>query len=242
MKMKSKTKAVAASVLFCGIAGAGSVYSQTIAASEASGLGGYIGLSGVYNEYEFSDAAGSEDDATGYRLNAGLLLGGGFSVDGRFEQVDGSFEGDDYDTSDNRVSVNYTTEMAQGFSVFAGLGYGFLNMTDEDNVPVFGSVETEVETDGFLLSLGMRFEQNSFFGTLGYTCLVAQSSERSVSGAAPGAGVTSLPDENIGMIEAVLGYQFTDHLAGTLSIEQQMKGNTLLEKNLGVAVGVQYKF
>lgn len=242
MKLKSKTQAIAASMLFCGTVGVGSLQAQTIPASKDSGFGGYIGLSGVYNEYEFSDTSGSEDDATGYRLNAGLLLGEGFSIDGRVEQVDGAFQGDDYETSDNRISVNYTAEMAQGFAIFAGLGYGFLNMTDEDTVPVFGPMETEVETDGFLLSLGMRFEQNSFFGTLGYTCLVAQSSEQSVSGAGPDAGITSLPDENIGMIEAVLGYQFTDHLAGTLSIEQQMKGNTLLEKNLGVALGVQYKF
>ncbi len=51
-----------------------------------------------------------------------------------------------------------------------------------------------------------------------------------------------LEDEDLGFIEAYLGYQINENVAATLSVETQVVGDSAIEKDLGVALGLQYSF
>ena len=53
---------------------------------------------------------------------------------------------------------------------------------------------------------------------------------------------TILENEDIGLIEAHVGYQINENVTATLSVETQVVGDSALEKDLGIALGLLYSF
>ena len=49
-------------------------------------------------------------------------------------------------------------------------------------------------------------------------------------------------EEDVGSLEATVGYNITEQLAATLSVETQVTGDTWIEKDWVAAIGLQYKF
>jgi hypothetical protein len=238
MKTKYNITAIAATVIACGIASAGTAPAQSASVATDSGIGGYIGVSGVHNEYTI-DLLDADGDANGIRFNAGLLLGNGFSIDGRLETVSGDFEGEDFDFTDSRIFFNYTTEISPGFMFFAGPGYGKLDYSIYDDLGNF----IEEEGDAILLNAGFKYTSDAFSGALVYTHALANS----YSGGAVVDGIVDEPrlvgeGEDFGLLELSLNYDLTENLAATFSVETQVNGDTSLEKDWGVALGLQYDF
>ena len=236
MKNKYYIATLSATVLTCAMAHAGDTLATApTASSPTSGFSPYLGVSGVYNEFTLS-ALGEDsvsDDATGFKLVGGFDLSHGFSVDGSFEKTYGSFGAGeaaaDLSFTDTRLIVNYTHELEQGFSLVGGLGYGYLGST------VGGFT---FSTEGLMAEVGIKYQSGQFFGGLQYNHLFAMhTSVPSFGGASP-----ALPEEDFGLIEAYVGYQINENVAATLSVETQVVGDSFIEKDLGIALGLQYSF
>jgi hypothetical protein len=196
------------------------------ASSPTAGFSPYLGVSGVYNEFT-TDV--STDETTGFRLVGGFDLSHGFSVDGRYEKTYGSSVFADYSIVDTRLILNYTHELEQGFSLVGGLGYGY-----------FGSESAGLSssTEGLMAEAGIKYQSGQFFGGLQYNHHFAMS----VSAPSFGPGSAATPKEDFGLIEAYVGYHINENVAATLSLETQVVGDFALEKDLGIALGLQYSF
>jgi predicted porin len=83
-----------------------------------------------------------------------------------------------------------------------------------------------------MAEVGIKYQSGQFFGGLQYNHLFAMHS-------APSA---FLENEDIGLIEAHVGYQINENVAATLSVETQVVGDSALEKDLGIALGLLYSF
>jgi hypothetical protein len=202
--------------------------------SPTVGISPYLGVSGVYNDFTLSaPGAGSiSEDTTGFKIVGGVALSHGFSVDGSFEKTYGSLAiggpSSDFSFTDTRVIVNYTHELEQGFSLVGGLGYGYLG------VDIAGFT---ISSEGLMAEAGIRYQSGQFFGGLQYNHLFSMHT----SGIGFG-GPNTLPGEDVGAIEAHVGYQINENVAATLSVETQVVGDSLLEKDLGIALGLLYSF
>lgn len=238
MKNKYYIATLSATVLTCAMAHAGDTLATApTASSPTADFSPYLGVSGVYNELTLS-APGNDsvtDDTTGFKLVGGFDLSHGFSVDGSFEKTYGSFgalggptPSTDLSFTDVRLLLNYTHELEQGFSLVGGLGYGYLGL----DVAGF-----TVSSEGLLAEVGINYQSGQFFGGLQYNHLFSMHSSGFGFGG-PGA----LPDEDVGAIEAFVGYQINENVAATLSVETQVVGDSALEKDLGIALGLQYSF
>jgi hypothetical protein len=227
MKNKYYIATLSATVLTCALAQAGDTLATAPTASSptAAGISPYIGVSGVYNELTLSaPGEGSiTEDTSGFKVVGGFDLAHGFSVDGSFEKTYGSFFGSDFSFTDTRLIVNYTHELEQGFSLVGGLGYGYLG------VDVQGFT---ISTEGLMAEAGIKYQSGQFFGGLQYNHLFSMHTVPS----------DELENEDIGLIEAHFGYQINENVAATLSVETQVVGDTILEKDLGIALGLQYSF
>jgi hypothetical protein len=205
------------------------------ASSPTAGFSPYLGVSGVYNEFALSASGESvTDDATGFKLVGGFDLSHGFSVDGSFEKTYGSFGAGearaDFSFKDTRLILNYTHELEQGFSLVGGLGYGYLGAT---------SSGFTFSTEGLMAEVGIKYQSGQFFGGLQYNHLFSMHVSVPSFG---GPGAVSLPEEDFGLIEAYVGYQINENVAATLSLESQVVGDPFIEKDLGIALGLQYSF
>ena len=239
MKNKYYIATLSATVLTCAMAHAGDTLATApTASSPTAGFSPYLGVSGVYNEATLT-VPGEDSvtgDATGFKLVGGFALSHGFSVDGSFEKTYGSFDalGDpdgpstDFSFTDIRLLLNYTHELEQGFSLVGGLGYGYLGLD------VAGST---LSSEGLMAEVGINYQSGQFFGGLQYNHLFSMHTSSPSFG-----GPSALPGEDVGAIEAFVGYQINENVAATLSVETQVVGDSLLEKDLGIALGLQYSF
>ena len=227
MKNKYYIATLSATVLTCAMAHAGDTLATApTASSPTAGFSPYLGVSGVYNEFTTEDTT---EENTGFRLVGGFDLSHGFSVDGRYEKTYGSTALADYSTLDTRLILNYTHELEQGFSLVGGLGYGYFGQE------AFGLT---FSTEGLMAEAGIKYQSGQFFGGLQYNHHFAMSvSAPSLFGASP-----AVPKEDFGLIEAYVGYQINENVAATLSLESQVVGDFALEKDLGIALGLQYSF
>jgi hypothetical protein len=248
MKNKYYIATLSATVLTCAMAHAGDTLATApTASSPTSGFSPYLGVSGVYNEWSLPALLGGSEDTTGYKVEGGVALAHGFSINGSFEETFGSVSlgglaSADFSFTDTRVIVNYTHELEQGFSLVGGLGYGYLGL---DLQAVTASSE------GLMAEAGIKYRSGQFFGGLQYNHLFSMHTSSLLNLAdvvlgalSPGSPFPdlSVPGEDVGAIEAYVGYQFNENVAATLSVETQVVGDSALEKDLGVALGLQYSF
>lgn len=200
----------------------------------------YLGAGGVYNEFTFGGLGGAggsaTEETTGFEITGGLTLSHGFSVDGSFEKTYGSAGtgggAADFSFTDTRVAVNYTHDLGQGFSVIGGLGYGYLG---------FDVQGFTFSSEGLLARTGVKYQSGQFFGGLTYSHLFSMHTTSAPIGGG-GGGANALPGVDVATLEAYLGYQINENLAATLSAETQVVGNSVLEKDLGIALGLVYSF
>jgi hypothetical protein len=237
MKNKYYIATLSAAVLTCAMAQAGDTLATApIASSPTAGFSPYLGVSGVYNEFTLGGLGGDSitEDTSGFKVLGGFDLSHGFSIDGSFEKTYGSISlgglvAGDFNFTDTRVIVNYTHELEQGFSLVGGLGYGYLGVDFQG---------ITVSSEGLIAEAGIKYQSGQFFGGVTYSHLFSMHSSSLVSLLAPG----TLPGEDVGAVEAYVGYQISENLAATLSVETQVVGDSLLEKDLGVALGFLYSF
>jgi len=249
MKNKYYIATLSATVLTCAMAHAGDTLATApTPSSPTAGFSPYLGVSGVYNEWSLPALLGGSENTTGYKVEGGVALSHGFSINGSFEETFGSVDVDgllsaDFSFTDTRVIVNYTHELEQGFSLVGGLGYGYLGL-DLQGVTA--------SSEGLLAEAGIKYRSGQFFGGLQYNHLFSMHTSSLLNladallgtVAPPGTVLPSLavPGEDVGAIEAYVGYQINENIAATLSVETQVVGDSLLEKDLGVALGLQYSF
>ena len=236
MKNKYYIATLSATVLTCAMAHAGDTLATApTASSSTAGFSPYLGVSGVYNEFTFSNP-GTEsvtEETTGFKLVGGFNLSHGFSVDGSFEKTYGSASAGetsaDFNITDTRLVLNYTHELEQGFSLVGGLGYGYIGADTQGFT---------TSTEGLLAEVGIKYQSGQFFGGLQYNHHFAMQTAFPSFG---GAGAL-LPKEDFGLIEACVGYQINENVAATLSVESHVVGDPFIEKDLGIALGLQYSF
>lgn len=241
MKNKYYIATLSATVLTCAMAHAGDTLATApTASSPTAGFSPYIGVGGVFNELTFGGLGGEgggsvTEDTSGFEVVGGFDLSHGFSVNGSFERTVGSLtfgEGEgagdsDITFTDIRLIVNYTHELQQGLSLVGGLGYGYYGLEFSG----IGVTQTN-SIEGLMAEVGIKYQSGQFFGGLQYNHLFAMHTAPS----------SLLEDEDIGSIEAYLGYQINENVAATLSVETQVVGDTIIEKDLGIALGLQYSF
>lgn len=219
-------------------AGEVSASAHSTPASTSANNGGfspYFGVSGVFGEFEeFLVTDGEGYDVAGVRINGGLGFGNGFSIDGRYEYVEGDLFATSIESDEFRIIGNYEQEIAQGLSLFGGIGYG--RQSHEGNID--GAL-LELTGDGLLLNAGAKFSGGQLFGSLIYTHCITNSADVEVNGVSV-QGVVE--EEDLGYLEATVGYNVTEQLAATFSLETQVTGDTVIEKNWAAAIGLQYKF
>lgn len=197
-------------------------------APAAADNGAYVDVSGVYNN--FSEGI----EAQGFRVNGGFDLGNGLSLDGRFENAYtdevSAFgpSGQELKFNELRALAHYTQEVSNGVSLVGGLGYGKVGFS-------YASADV-FSTEGLLADVGVKVESGRLSAGLTYTHLFAFHTASFMGG---GAGID---DEDIGLLEGSLGYQVNDNVTLTLSVQTQVLGDTVIEKQLGATVGLRYSF
>ena len=202
---------------------------QVTSAPVSSDNNSYVGVSGLYNEF----SGGTE--AEGFRLDAGFGLGNGLSLDGRFENayLDTIGSGDsamDLKYNELRALAHYTTQLNDGVSLIAGLGYGDMGISS-------GGVDF-LATEGLLADIGIQAQSGQYTASLTYTHLFALHASTFSFGPSDSAA----PKEDIGLLEASLGYQVNENVSAILSAQTQVLGDTEVEKDLSVTASVRYSF
>jgi hypothetical protein len=198
---------------------------QITSAPVSSDNNSYVGVSGLYNEF----TGGTE--AEGFRLDAGFGLGNGLSLDGRFENAYMSASGfGDIKFNELRALAHYTTQLNDGVSLIAGLGYGDMGFSS-------GGVDF-LATEGLLADIGIQAQSGQYTASLTYTHLFALHA----SAMSFGPSDSAPPKEDIGLLEASLGYQVNENVSAILSAQTQVLGDTEVEKELSVTAGVRYSF
>lgn len=190
----------------------------------------YLDVSGVYNE--FSDNV----DAEGFRVNGGFAFGNGLSLDGRFENAYLDLNGfgpegasTEVKFNELRALVHYTHQVNDGAALIGGLGYGKLGFN-------YGGSEL-LSTEGLLADIGVQIKSDRVSAALTYTHLFAFHTASFAFG-----GGQQLQDEDLGFLEGSLGYQVNDNVSAILSVQTQVLGDTEIEKELSVALGLRYNF
>lgn len=188
----------------------------------------YVAVSGLYNE--FSQGI----DAEGFRVDAGLGLGNGLSLDARFENAytsnvsTGTGPGSNQELKFNelRALAHYTQEVNNGISLIGGLGYGKVGFS-------YGGMDF-LSTEGLLADVGVQVQSGRASAALSYTHLFAFHTSSFIGG--------PVKDEDIGLLEGSLGYQLTDNVSAIATAQTQVLGNTEIEKDLSLTLGLRYSF
>lgn len=167
------------------------------------------------------------DHVSGYRLSGGLSWAGGFSVESRYESVENS-AGDS--TDQFRVVVDYRYEIGSGFTVLAGAGYGDLKIRTAADY-------FQMDADAVLLNAGLEYARGGFFGSVVYTQAFAKSASAEILG-----DELSLEAEDVGYLEGSLGYHFGHGFSAVVSLESQVFGNTVVERDWMATAGLRYRF
>jgi hypothetical protein len=218
-----------ASLVLSGFAIAGQSTTAAAQPAATSGITGYAKVSGVTGSasLEFAGASVSED-ISGGRYDAGILFGNGFSLDGRYEHVEAE---SNFNQDEARILLNYTQEIAPNFSAFVGAGYG----TQQLDLTM-----ANLNSDAILVNLGVEFTSGQFFGSLSYTHAFTMDS--SFSAGFLGGELPSVEEEDIGYLEANLGYQLNERLALVASIQTQVTGDSVAQKDWLAGLGLRFGF
>lgn len=220
-----------ASMLCSGFAIAGPSTSAVQPAA-TTGITGYAKVQAVTGSatLELGETSISED-ISGGRLDAGILFGNGFSLDGRYEHVEAE---SNFNQDEARILLNYTQEIAPNFSAFAGVGYGTQQLD---------LVLANLNSDGILANIGVEFTSGQFFGSLFYTHSFTTDASFSSSGGFGGPDTfPSVAEEDIGYLEANLGYQLNERLALVGSIQTQIVGDSIAQKDWLAGLGLRFGF
>lgn len=216
-----------ASLLCSGLAIAGPSAAAVQPAAN-TGITGYAKVQGVTGSASLELGDLSEDENfSGGRLDAGILFGNGFSLDGRYEHVEAE---SNINQDEARILLNYTQEIAPNFSAFVGAGYGTQQLD---------LISANLNSDAILANIGVEFTSGQFFGSLFYTHAFAM--DASFSGGF-GSGTPTVEKEDIGYLEANLGYQLNESLALVGSVQTQVVGDTALEKDWVAGLGLRLGF
>lgn len=202
-----------------------------LAASESK-YSPYLGFSGVLGEQSIG---GTEFDVDGVRVIGGLCLSDGFSIDGRYEFLGATDAAPirEIDSTEFRAILNYQKNVSDSFSLSGGIGYGWL---DVEASPRF--IGGSLTAEALLINVGIKYTSDRFWATCLYTHGFTNSEFNS-------GGWLELPqaaNEDVGYIEATLGYNINESLSATLSLESQVLGDTLIEKEWLAGIGLLYKF
>ncbi len=198
-------------------------------APSTSDNGAYVEASGVYNNFS------NEIEAQGFRVNGGFDLGNGLSLDARFENgytnetSIGGPSGSELKFNELRALAHYTQQINDGVSLIGGLGYGKTGLT-------YSGVDL-ISTEGLLADVGVQFQADRFSAGLSYTHLFSLHTASFNFG-----GDSQIEDEDIGLLEGTLGYQVNDNVSVILSVQTQVLGDTVLEKQLAATLGLRYSF
>jgi len=211
---------------------------QATTTSAISENNAYLDVSGVYNEFS------GNVDAEGFRVNGGFAFGNGLSLDGRFENAYLDLTGfgpsepggpgepaaaTEVKFNELRALVHYTHQVNDGAALIGGLGYGKLGFN-------YGGSEL-ISTEGLLADIGVQIQSDRVSASLTYTHLFAFHTASFAFG-----GGQQLQDEDLGFLEGSLGYQVNDNVSAILSVQTQVLGDTEIEKELSVALGLRYNF
>jgi hypothetical protein len=190
-----------------------------------SDFGGYFGLSAAFGEVTALDIATA--DVAGARLDAGILFGQGFSLDGRYQYLEDDGDGK---LGDFRVMLNYKHELATGFAAFGGLGYGIQNLEITDGF--------DVDQDALLAGVGVEFRSSTFFTSLSYTHgFVTNSNGDNVFGSSGDLG-----EDDIGNLEFAVGVEFLPSLITTATIKTDLLQNNVISEDWIATIGLVYQF
>ncbi len=217
-----------ASVLCSGFASAGQSASAVQPAA-TSGVTGYAEIAAVTGSDTIGlDGSSASSDVSGGRLDGGLLFGNGFSLDGRYETVDAEAG---FNVEAARAFLNYNQEIAPGISAFFGAGYG----TQQIDL-----VMVNVNSDAILANVGIELTSGQFFGSAFYThAFTTSTSAPSTSGP---SFLPSLPKVDVGTLEANVGYHLNDNVSAVVSIETQVTGDSIIQKDWLASLGLRFGF
>jgi hypothetical protein len=218
----------------------------TVATSESK-YTPYLGFSGimgdqsigdfpVYPEFDPRGGRGEEYDVEGVRVIAGLLLSDGFSIDGRYEFLGATDLTSlrEIDSTEFRAILNYQKNISDSFSLSGGIGYGWL---DVEASPRFeGGI---LAAEALLINVGVKYTSDRFWASCLYTHGFTNSEFTNDSAY---LNTEDLSNEDVGYIEATLGYNINESLSATFSLESQVYGDTLIEKDWIAGIGLLYKF
>ena len=233
-----------ASLVLSGFAIAGPSTTAAAQPAATSGITGYVEVSGVTGsgtlnagglgglgggllggDGSATDVSEVSEDVSGARVNGGLLFGNGLSLDGRFENVDSE---SGINLQQARVLLNYTQEIAPGVSAFAGVGYG----AEQSEMLII-----DLNSQAILANVGISFTSGQFFGSAVYTHAFTTSATMNFLGTS-----TSMDEIDVGYLEANVGYRLTEKLSAVASIETQVTGDSMIEKDWLAGLGLRFGF
>lgn len=192
----------------------------------------YVAVSGLYNEFSQSI------EAEGFRVDGGFCLGNGLSLDARFENAytsdvsTGTTTGpspapsQELKFNELRALAHYTKQINDGVSLIGGLGYGKVGFS-------YGGMDF-LSTEGLLADVGVKVQSGRASAALSYTHLFSFHTSSFIGG--------PVQDEDIGLLEGSLGYQLTDNVTAIATAQTQVLGNTEIEKDLSLTLGLRYSF
>jgi len=129
-------------------------------------------------------------------------------LDGRFENaftdpIGTGGSAQELKFNELRALAHYTTQLNDGVSLIGGLGYGDMGFS-------IGGMDY-IATEGLLADIGIQAQSGQFTASLTYTHLFAlQTTALSF-----GPDSSAPPKEDIGLLEASLGYQVNENVAVT---------------------------
>lgn len=188
----------------------------------------YVAVSGLYNEFSQSV------EAEGFRVDGGFGLGNGLSLDARFENAytgnvstgTGPSSSQELKFNELRALAHYTKQINDGVSLIGGLGYGKVGFS-------FSGMDY-LSTEGLLADVGVKVQSGRASAALSYTHLFSFHTSSFIGG--------PVQDEDIGLLEGSLGYQLTDNVTAIATAQTQVLGNTEIEKDLSLTLGLRYSF
>jgi len=222
--------------LLCSVFASAGQSASAVQPAATSAITGYAEISAVTGSGTLSDFSESvtslSQDASGARLNGGLLFGNGFSLDGRYEHVDAESA---VNLDEARALLNYTQEIAPDISAFFGVGYG----TQQLDV-----VLANLNSNAILANVGIGFTSGQFFGSAVYThAFTTSASMSALDVLGSGAGYSnSFSKVDIGYLEANLGYRLKENLSAVASIETQVVGDSMVQKDWLAGLGLRFGF
>jgi len=138
--------------------------------------------------------------------------------------VNGRYEVADFDIYQNfRLTLDWKTDLTEELSLHLAGGYNWQNILRRNS-----------ETDSILANAGICWEPSAWFFGANYSRIFAIDTTTNFSS-------DEIPEEHLDLLEVVAGYRFSDNFALTLSYEEQIGGDTLIEMKKHVILGVRLK-